>query len=99
MSWAGASEFAAAPRADWVVDGKVTGESRAAKGLTFLRVYNAGHMVPMDQPVAALSMLQTFVDNKPFSATNKLPLTAVVPVAPKAGVWGALAAVWAWANK
>ena len=26
------------------------GRSRSADGLTFLEVFNAGHMVPMDQP-------------------------------------------------
>jgi len=31
--------------------------------LHFLRVYDAGHMVPMDQPVHALSMLTSFVAN------------------------------------
>jgi len=41
----------------------------AAKGegsLTFLQVYEAGHMVPLDQPAAALSMLNTFLENKAF---------------------------------
>jgi len=29
----------------------------------FLRVFDAGHMVPMDQPAAALYMLQRFFEN------------------------------------
>jgi carboxypeptidase C (cathepsin A) len=29
----------------------------------FLRVYDAGHMVPMDQPAHALAMLQRLVNN------------------------------------
>lgn len=37
------------------------GQYKAYNGLTFLRVYNAGHMVPMDQPLAALSMLERFL--------------------------------------
>jgi len=28
---------------------------------TFLQVYAAGHLVPMDQPAAALNMLNTFI--------------------------------------
>ena len=31
-----------------------------------LLIFVSGHMVPMDQPAHALSMLQTFLDNKPF---------------------------------
>jgi carboxypeptidase C (cathepsin A) len=49
MAWAGAAEFAAAPLTAWSVDGRVAGEARAARGLTFLNVHDAGHMVPMDQ--------------------------------------------------
>lgn len=36
---------------------------RQFENLHFLRVYDAGHMVPMDQPVNALAMLQRFIDN------------------------------------
>lgn len=44
----------------WVVDGKAYGEYKTAGKMTFLRVYDAGHMVPMDQPEASLSMLNKF---------------------------------------
>jgi cathepsin A (carboxypeptidase C) len=37
-----------------------------AGSLTFLQVYEAGHMVPMDQPAAALALLNGFLNNKPF---------------------------------
>lgn len=43
--------------------------AHAASGegsLTFLQVYEAGHMVPMDQPAAALALLNGFLNNKPF---------------------------------
>lgn len=42
------------------------GEARSSNGLTFLKVFEAGHMVPRDQPVAALLMLNTFLADKPF---------------------------------
>jgi len=32
--------------------------------LAFLRVYQAGHMVPMDQPAAALYMIDRFITGK-----------------------------------
>ena len=66
MAWSGATEFAAAPTTKWAVDGAAAGEARAARGLTFLRVYDAGHMVPMDQPARALDMLQRFIEDQPF---------------------------------
>eukprot|EP01038_Epipyxis_sp_PR26KG_P014955 gene14955-20117_t len=44
-----------------------TAHSLVSKGsLTFLQVVEAGHMVPMDQPQAALTMLNTFINGKSF---------------------------------
>eukprot|EP00388_Colpodella_angusta_P001687 GDKJ01005190.1.p1 GENE.GDKJ01005190.1~~GDKJ01005190.1.p1 ORF type:complete len:184 (+),score=26.41 GDKJ01005190.1:82-552(+) len=33
---------------------------------TFAQVYNAGHMVPMDQPAAIFGILEHFLNNKAF---------------------------------
>jgi cathepsin A (carboxypeptidase C) len=66
LEWSGTSAFQAEGDHDWLVNGKSAGLARTAKGLTFLQVYNAGHMVPMDQPEAALQMLDTFLDGKSF---------------------------------
>jgi len=68
MQWDGAEAFAAAPVTDWRVGGKSAGTARAAKGLTFLEVDAAGHMVPMDQPKASLNMLSRFMKNAAFDA-------------------------------
>ena len=46
--------FRAAAVADWPAGAKKAGELRASGPLSFLRVLDAGHMVPMDQPAAAL---------------------------------------------
>lgn len=44
-----------------------TARARTGGGsLTFLQVFEAGHMVPMDQPAAALEMLKVFTANKAF---------------------------------
>jgi cathepsin A (carboxypeptidase C) len=51
------------------VNGGLARSAAAKKGggsLTFLQVYAAGHMVPMDQPQAALALLNGFLVNKPF---------------------------------
>jgi cathepsin A (carboxypeptidase C) len=61
--WTGKEDFNAEDYADWTVGGEVAGQIKQFKNLHFLRVYNAGHMVPMDQPVNALDMLQTFTAN------------------------------------
>lgn len=61
MVWEGQLDFTSQAAQDWVLDsGAVAGQFRSAKGLTFLNVNDAGHMVPMDQPEAALDMLEIF---------------------------------------
>jgi len=51
-----------------VEGGKVRTASAKEGGgsLTFLQVFEAGHMVPMDQPAAALALLNTFIENEEF---------------------------------
>jgi len=65
LNWTHTAEFNAAAKKPFVVtgkevgamDGKEVGELQSFSNLHFLRVYQAGHMVPMDQPEAALGML------------------------------------------
>ncbi|KAJ3302481.1 Cell death protease, partial [Blyttiomyces sp. JEL0837] len=63
MTWGGKKGFStgAWPPAtpNWLVNGKAAGYKTARSGLTYLRVFNAGHMVPFNQPVAALDIVQT----------------------------------------
>nr|XP_031862251.1 uncharacterized protein CI109_002216 [Kwoniella shandongensis]KAA5529323.1 hypothetical protein CI109_002216 [Kwoniella shandongensis] len=51
--------------------GKAVGETKkAGKGagnLAFTSFKNAGHMVPHDDPVAALTMFSRWLDNKPLA--------------------------------
>jgi cathepsin A (carboxypeptidase C) len=42
--------------------GETSGEVKSFGGLTFLRVYDAGHMVPHDQPAVALNMVNTWIN-------------------------------------
>merc|ERR1711957_208891 len=39
------------------------GKLRESNGFAFMQVYQAGHMVPKDQPSAALSMLNDFLSS------------------------------------
>lgn len=61
LAWPGSAGFNAAANQTYTVGGKVAGSYNSYGGLTFLKVLNAGHMVPMDQPVVALDMVRKFM--------------------------------------
>jgi len=55
-------------------DGQEVGELRSFENFHFLRVYKGGHMVPMDQPEAALGMLNVLLDGDFWTETSmKMP--------------------------
>ncbi|KAI7749863.1 hypothetical protein M8C21_027528, partial [Ambrosia artemisiifolia] len=58
MEWSGQKQFGASPDVPFEVDGSEAGLFKTHGPLSFLKVHDAGHMVPMDQPKAALSMLK-----------------------------------------
>lgn len=60
LEWSKHTQFAAAEDQPWVVSGKQAGEVRAVDNFSFLRVFEAGHMVPLDQPSSSLEMLKAF---------------------------------------
>lgn len=64
MEWSGQKDFGAARSVPFIVDGEEKGIEKNHGPLTFLRVHDAGHMVPMDQPKAALEMLQRWMQGK-----------------------------------
>merc|ERR1712060_449148 len=61
LEWDGKKDFNDAPDADWQVDGKTVARLRTARGFSFMQVFDAGHMVPMDQPANALAMVNAFI--------------------------------------
>lgn len=63
VDWEGHADYAKTEYVDWNVSGKAAGQLKSHKNLKFLRVYDAGHMVPMNQPEAALQMLNEFTQN------------------------------------
>jgi cathepsin A (carboxypeptidase C) len=63
LDWNGASGFQSAPFSNWTVTGAAAGQVRSYENFAFLRVFNAGHMVPSDQPAAALAMVKNFLAN------------------------------------
>ena len=63
LEWDGKNEFNQAEDKPWnLTTGENMGRLRAFKNFKFLQVYNAGHMVPMDQPQAASEMLNSWLD-------------------------------------
>ena len=67
LEWSGSAGFNAAPMKDWALeDGTVAGQARTFGGFTFLRVYDAGHMVPSDQPKSALALLNALIFDQAF---------------------------------
>lgn len=72
LEWPHKDDFGAAEDKDYFLeDGKTKlGRVRTHSGFSFVQVYQAGHMVPMDQPEAALLMLNDFLADK-LPGTNK----------------------------
>jgi len=80
LEWPHKKEFNAAQKVPFVVsgkevgamDGKEVGELRSFSNFHFLRMYQAGHMVPLDQPEAALGMLNTLLEGGFMKATQQV---------------------------
>ncbi|KAF5792875.1 putative carboxypeptidase C [Helianthus annuus] len=64
MSWSDQKDFISASNVSFIVDGKEAGILKNHGPLTFIKVHNPGHMVPMDQPMAALKMLELWTTGK-----------------------------------
>jgi len=66
LNWFGSVDFQNAVNTTWTVNEEDAGSFKTADGLTFLKVKNAGHMVPMNQPANALAMITSFFKNESF---------------------------------
>ncbi|KAJ7947871.1 Carboxypeptidase [Quillaja saponaria] len=64
MEWSGKEQFGASATVPFIVDSAQAGLMKSHGPLTFLKVHDAGHMVPMDQPKAALQMLRSWMQGK-----------------------------------
>ena len=63
LDWNHADDFKKATPKGWSdSSGTSCGMLRSSNGFNFLQVYNAGHMVPMDQPDCALSMMEEWIE-------------------------------------
>jgi len=87
MVWPGQPDYLAAKPMPWVPHGskKRAGSSQSAGGLTFLRIFAAGHMVPHDQASASLDMLFRFTRGEKFASPAPSAMLDMTP-ASKAAV-------------
>lgn len=74
MPWSGQEEFVLALNVPFLVNGEEAGIMKNHGPLTFIKVHNAGHMVPMDQPEAAQKMLELWTTGK-LTQTKKGAVT------------------------
>mmetsp|Transcript_29507 Transcript_29507/g.68033 ORF Transcript_29507/g.68033 Transcript_29507/m.68033 type:complete len:491 (-) Transcript_29507:49-1521(-) len=75
LEWAHAADFRAAEDKEWKQSGKTVAKLRTASGFHFMQVYNAGHMVPMDQPSVALDMVNDFLAGNLEARTETVDIT------------------------
>ena len=70
LVWEGQQEYKSTDFEYWLTDdgANVAGECKKFANLTFLVVHDAGHMVPMDQPQAALEMIEQFIAHKTLTS-------------------------------
>jgi carboxypeptidase D len=71
LDWAGKADFARAEARPWLRSGHVAGFLKRARNLALLAVKDSGHMVPMDQPAAALDMIAAFIGDAPFDGADE----------------------------
>eukprot|EP00056_Hartaetosiga_gracilis_P004087 m.71217 g.71217 ORF g.71217 m.71217 type:complete len:436 (-) comp11701_c0_seq7:784-2091(-) len=61
LDWTFKNAYVNAPNKTWHIDGDVAFYSQSAHNFSFVKVTNAGHMVPRDQPKNSLEMLNRFL--------------------------------------
>ena len=66
MVWSGSEGWKTTKRYLWMVNNEVAGYAKSYKNLDFIIVYNSGHLVPNNVPIAALDLITRFVQNETF---------------------------------
>jgi len=64
LDWPHKADFNAADNKDYQMGNKTVAKVRSSNGFTFMQVFNAGHMVPRDQPAVSLQMVKDHLANK-----------------------------------
>jgi carboxypeptidase C (cathepsin A) len=67
LEWSGKAQYNAAENRVFVTEANANaGAVRSFENLAFVRIFNAGHMVPMDQPAVTYEMINNFFQGKNF---------------------------------
>jgi cathepsin A (carboxypeptidase C) len=66
LEWSGKREYNDADVQDLTCDGRKTGAVKSSGNLTYMNIFNAGHMVPMDQPEASLDFFNRWISGEWF---------------------------------
>jgi carboxypeptidase C (cathepsin A) len=66
LNWPYKNEFNQANSCVWLLGKNVAGYAKSVKGLTQVRILNAGHLAPIDQPPALFDLFNHFIQNKPL---------------------------------
>ena len=73
MAWKGRDMWIESKRYVWISqyeqEGKVSGYMKEYDNLLFLKILNAGHMVPLDVPLQSLDMMQLFIHKDSFQSS------------------------------
>jgi len=67
LNWPDVKKFRKSERKIWKINNTVVGATKSYGNFTFAAIYNAGHMVPLDQPAVALEMFRRFINNLPIN--------------------------------
>lgn len=78
ISWSGKQNYSMAASKSFIVDDEEAGVMTNYGPLTFLKVHNAGHMVPMDQPKASLEMIKRFTQGSTLEELSSNPIKQVI---------------------
>jgi carboxypeptidase C (cathepsin A) len=68
LAWTGTVDYRAAQRQPWLINDEVAGLAKTSGNMSYVVVLNSGHLVPSDQPAAALDMMRRFINDEPFAS-------------------------------
>jgi len=73
LQWGGGHRYRQQHMSEWPAQSTSSsaGQIKQSGPLTFLRLYDAGHMSPMDQPAVLLEMLRQFTDLSIFESSTE----------------------------
>lgn len=81
LQWYGKAGYARESIKVWTDSNNTYGEGKSYGPLTYLRVYDAGHMVGHDQPEAALALINQWTQTGQLDFNHSLPIRSPITAA------------------